>query len=94
MNHETVEPKTKNLREIEDVIARAIKKVGAKRETDLCRYIAMPGGGYMHHFTWRKRKKRQPHELGAQIEESIINADRPSRVAPKTTGSSRFAQTS
>jgi hypothetical protein len=83
MNHETVEPKTKNLRELEDVIARAIKKVGAKRETDLCRYIAMPGGGYMHHFTWRKNKKRFPHELGTQIEQSILHADRPSRVAPK-----------
>ncbi len=83
MSHEAVEPKTKNLREIEDVIARAIKKVGAKRESDLCRYISMPGGGYMHHFTWKKKKTKQPQELGALIEESIINSNHPSMVAPK-----------
>jgi hypothetical protein len=82
MTHDT-EPKTKNLRELEDVIARAIKKVGAKRETDLCRYIAMPGGGYMHHFTWRKNRSKYPRELGTQIETSILHADRPSRIAPK-----------
>lgn len=86
MSQET-ESKTKNLREIEDVIARAIKKVGAKRESDLCRYIAMPGGGYMHHFTWKKKKKKQPQELGALIEESIINLSHPSRVAPKPRAS-------
>ena len=56
MSHETVEPKTKNLKEVEEVIARAIKKVGAKRENDICRYIPMTTGGYMHHFTLKKMK--------------------------------------
>ena len=83
MNHETVESKTKNLKEIEDVIARAIKKVGVKRENDLCRYIPMASGGYMHHFTLKKMKTKQPSELSAMIEKFIINADRPGRVAPK-----------
>ncbi len=84
MSHETVEPKTKNLKEVEDVIARAIKKVGAKRENDICRYIPMTSGGYMHHFTLKKMKTKQPSELGAMIEKFIINADRPGMVAPKT----------
>jgi hypothetical protein len=35
MSHETVEPRTKNLKEIEEIISRAIKKVGAKRENIL-----------------------------------------------------------
>jgi hypothetical protein len=83
MSNDTVEPKTKNLREVEDVIARAIKKVGAKRENDICRYIPMTSGGYMHHFTLKKMKTKQPSELGAMIEKFIINADRPGMVAPK-----------
>ena len=84
MSHETVEPKTKNLKEVEEVIARAIKKVGAKRENDICRYIPMTTGGYMHHFTLKKMKTKQPGELGAMIEKFIINADRPGMVAPKS----------
>lgn len=82
MSHD-VEPKTKNLKELEEVIARAIKKVGAKRENDICRYIPMNSGGYMHHFTLKKMKYKQPGELGAMIEKFIINADRPGMVAPK-----------
>lgn len=83
MGNDTVEPKTKSLKEIEEVIARAIKKVGAKRENDICRYIPMNSGGYMHHFTLKKMKSKQPQELGAMIEKFIINADRPGMVAPK-----------
>jgi hypothetical protein len=83
MGNDTVEPKTKNLKEVEDVIARAIKKVGAKRENDICRYIPMTSGGYMHHFTLKKMKTKQPSELGAMIEKFIINSDRPGMVAPK-----------
>lgn len=83
MNHETAEPKTKSLKEIEDVIAKAIKKVGARKENDLCRYIPMATGGYMHHFTLKKMKNKQPIELSSMIEKYIINADRPGTVAPK-----------
>ncbi len=83
MSHETVEPKTKSLKEVEDVIARAIKKIGVKKENALCRYIPMTTGGYMHHFTLKKMKTKQPHELGAMIEKYIINADRPGMVPPK-----------
>lgn len=80
---EVVEHKTKNFREIEDVIEKAIKKVGGRKENDLCRFIPMATGGYMHHFTLRKMKNRQPQELGTLIEKFIINSDRPASVAPK-----------
>jgi hypothetical protein len=80
---EDVEPKTKNLKEIEDVISKAIKKVNGRKENDLCKYIPMTSGGYMHHFTLRKMKNRQPNELGSLIEKFIINSDRPSAVTPK-----------
>lgn len=78
-----MESKTKSLREIEDVISKAIKKVGGKKENDLCRFIPMSSGGYMHHFTLRKMKSKQPSELGSLIEKFIINSDKPSSVAPK-----------
>ncbi len=79
----TMESKSKNLREIEDVISKAIKKVNGRKENDLCKYIPMTSGGYMHHFTLRKMKNRNPSELGSLLEKFIINADKPSSVAPK-----------
>jgi len=77
----------KSLKEIEDVIARAIKKVNGRKENDLCRYLPMSTGGYMHHFTLRKMKYKQPSELGTLIEKFIINADRPGTVPPKQRAS-------
>jgi hypothetical protein len=73
----------KNLREVEDVIAKAIKKVNGRKENDLCKYLPMSTGGYMHHFTLRKMKNRSPTELGSLIEKFIINNEKPSAVAPK-----------
>ena len=83
MSQEIMESKTKNLRDIEDIIARAQKKVGAKGEYDICRYIPMTSGGYIHHFTLKKMKIKKPTELLALIEKYIINNDRPGMVAPK-----------
>jgi hypothetical protein len=80
---DTMESKIKNLREIEDVIAKAIKKVNGRKENDLCKYLPMSTGGYMHHFTLRKMKNRQPSELSSLIEKFIINTEKPSVVAPK-----------
>ena len=51
MQQNTPSNKMKNLHEIEDIIAKAIKKVGGSKENDLCRFIPMTSGGYMHHFT-------------------------------------------
>jgi hypothetical protein len=78
-----MEHKAKNIQEIEEVITRAIKKVNARKENDLCRYIPMSTGGYMHHFTLRKLKTRNPAELSSLIEKFIINSDRPLTVPPK-----------
>lgn len=80
---EATEAKTKNFKEIEDVIAKAIKKVNGRKENDLCKYIPMNSGGYMHHFTLKKMKNRHPSELGNLLEKFIINTERPSAVAPK-----------
>lgn len=80
---EIIESKAKNFKEIEDIIAKAIKKVGGRKENDLCKYLPMGTGGYMHHFTLRKMKMRQPSELGVVIEKFIINSDKPSIIPPK-----------
>lgn len=74
---------TKGLKEVEEVIAKAIKKVGARKENELCKYLPMKTGGYMHHFTLKKMKSKQPQELSSIIERFVIQADRPMVIAPK-----------
>lgn len=74
---------TKNFKEVEDVIAKAIKKLGVRKENELCKYLPMKSGGYMHHFTLRKMKSKQPQELASIIERFVLNSDRPSVIAPK-----------
>ncbi len=73
----------KGMKDIEDVIAKAIKKVGVRKENELCKYLPMKSGGYMHHFTLRKMKYKQPQELSSIIERFVINSDKPSVIAPK-----------
>lgn len=70
-------------REIEDLITKAIKKIGGKKENDLCRYLPMTTGGYMHHFTLRKMKTQLPEKLSEMIKTFITEADRPVTVPPK-----------
>lgn len=77
------EIKPKGIKDVEEIIAKAIKKVGAQKENELCKYLPMKTGGYMHHFTLRKMKYKQPQELSHIIERFVIQADRPSAVAPK-----------
>lgn len=79
----TAKTNTKKLAELENTIAKAIKKVRGKKENDLCKYIPMNSGGYMHHFTLKKMKYKQPEELDSLIEKFIIRADRPLVVPPK-----------
>lgn len=83
IKEDVIESKGKNLREVEEVITKAIRKVNGKKENDLCKYLPMNSGGYMHHFTLKKMKNRQPHELSTLIEKFIINSDKPSSVKPK-----------
>jgi len=74
---------TKSFKEVEDIIAKAIKKVNGRKENDLCKYIPVTTGGYMHHFTLKKMKSKEPKELRSLIEKFIINSDKPSAVTPK-----------
>lgn len=69
--------------ELEGLITSAIKKVGGSKENDLCRYLPMVTGGYMHHFTLRKMKHQLPERLGEMIKKFIIDAEKPLTVKPK-----------
>jgi hypothetical protein len=77
------ELKMKAIEEVEEVIAKAIKKVGGQKENDLCKFIPASAGGYMHHFTLRKLKNKKPGELSALIEKFIISPNKPVIIAPK-----------
>src|SRR5579862_6099395 len=79
----TKETPVKSAKDIEDIIARAIKKVSARKENELCKYLPMKSGGYMHHFTLRKMKTKQPQELASLIERFVIDAEKANVVAPK-----------
>lgn len=69
--------------ELEQLISGAMKKIGGKRENDICRFLPMVSGGYMHHFTLRKMKHQLPEKLAEMIRQYIINVDRPLNVKPK-----------
>lgn len=73
----------KALSELEEIITRAVKKVGGTKENDLCKYIPVSSGGYMHHFTLRKMKSKKPQELSELITRFIIDQAKPAVVKPK-----------
>lgn len=69
--------------QLESLISKAISKVGGKKESDICHFIPVSSGGYMHHFTLRKLKHKNPTQLFDMIEKFITASNKPSRVAPK-----------
>lgn len=74
---------TKTHSAIEDLIDKAMRKVGVNKATDLCRFIPGTSGGYVHHFTLKKMKGEDPEQLSSLIRQHIIDVEKPSRVAPK-----------
>lgn len=69
--------------QVDELIAQAVKKLSAARENDICRYLPMPAGGYIHHFTMRKMRTEDPAKLQEMIKKYILHADKPISVAPK-----------
>ena len=70
-------------KQLESLIHSAVKKIGAKKENDICRYLPISTGGYIHHFTMRKMKTENPEQLYALITKHIVNSDKPTTVPPK-----------
>ena len=79
--------------DLQSCIAKAISKVSAKKEGELCRYI--PGDdGRLHHFTFKKMKKTEPEALQKMIEEHILERE-PMSIAskPRLKGEARGKST-
>lgn len=70
--------------ELESLISRAVKKIGAKKENDICRYLPIGTGGYIHHFTMRKMKGENPDNLANMIKKFILDPNEPKTVPPKS----------
>jgi hypothetical protein len=68
---------------LNEVIEKAITKVGGTKENDLCKYIPISTGGYIHHFTMRKMKTEQPVALRNMIEKFILTPTKVDTVTPK-----------
>ncbi len=73
----------KTLQELEETIRQAVQKINGKKENDICRYLPISTGGYMHHFTMRKMKTEEPKTLSTLINKYINSVERPLSVVPK-----------
>lgn len=72
-------------KQLDNLINSAVKKVGGRKENDICHYLpALSGPGYIHHFTMRKMKHESPQQLADMINKFIINSSNPQEVAPKS----------
>lgn len=79
-----MEKETKPLEEVSKIIQKAIEKISAKNENQLCKYIPdIEGKGYLHHFTLKKMKRRHPKELSQLIEQFILHPSSPEKLPPK-----------
>lgn len=70
-------------KQLDNLIHAAVKKVGGKKENDICHYLPVSTGGYIHHFTMRKMKGESPQQLADMINKFIINPAHPHEVTPK-----------
>src|SRR5205085_2820749 len=70
-------------KQLEQLIHSAVKKIGGKKENDICHYLPVSTGGYIHHFTMRKMKSEDPQQLAELITKYIINTNHPQEVTPK-----------
>lgn len=70
-------------KQLDNLINAAVKKVGGRKENDICHYLPAPVGGYVHHFTMRKMKNENPHQLAELLTKYIINPNNPQEVTPK-----------
>jgi len=68
---------------LETTIKKAVIKINAKKESQLCRYLPVSTGGYMHHFTFKKMKHEDAQTLENMILENVVNVGTPSMVVHK-----------
>lgn len=83
MDIDRTEEEIKMAQALDELIRQAVRKIGGKKENDICRYLPVETGGYMHHFTMRKMKTEDPETLSSMIKKYIVNASKPQSVVPK-----------
>lgn len=83
MSGAQTEQKKFDTKHLDQMIDKAIKKVGVRKENDICRYIPGPKGGYIHHFSLRKLKNEDPEQFSHLITKYILNTDHPQKQSPK-----------
>ena len=71
---------------LEECIAKAISKVNARKESELCHYLP-DQEGRIHHWAFARLKKTSPQELQTLIETHILDKE-PVRIRPKMQTSS------
>lgn len=76
----TEEPKAS---ETNTLITEALKKIQGKSEKDLCKFLPAETEGYMHHFTLKKLKNKNPEAFRSLIQEFIMAPSTPQPIDPK-----------
>lgn len=67
---------------LKEAIEQALKKINAKNESAICRYLPNEKGCYIHHFTFKKLKLDEPQKCLSLIEEFILTPPNPRELAP------------
>ncbi len=81
-----------SIEELNECIAKAMKKVDVRKETDLSRYL--PGEkGHLHHFALVKLKKTNPAKLQEMIQEYILEKENPEFVSSHSKPGLRMRRT-
>lgn len=76
------ESRNQTAESLDECIHRAMSRVTAEKETDLCRYL--PGSkGHMHHFAFSKLKKQSPTQLLKMIQQHILENESPNPISSK-----------
>ncbi len=69
------------LHNLEDCISRAMNKVKAQKEADLCKYLPSDNGR-LHHFSFNKMKHNEPSQLSEMIQGHILDKATPEQLPP------------
>ncbi len=72
----------KNEQKTDAATQSAMKKVGAKKENDICRYVPGTKGGYIHHFSLRKMKNENPEQYIQILTKYITQPANPTKLPP------------
>ena len=65
---------------LEALIQDAVVKVNGKSESDICRFLPFQSRGYLHYFSFKKMKRKNPEELSSLIKRYILQSANPQEI--------------